>query len=216
MTDRDSRQVGGGASRRATPRRSYSDDSARVADNAATTSWRHGTESSCGAAAPAKGRPSAWRDVDDAPLEVSTQPAPLRHTGIGAELRPMPGLPILVPPAAAHGAGIRCVVTPVDRDGRLADRSVLTFMGWSAGQAVELAVKPGPIVVARTGRTVHINPRGHLRLPLSVRRRCRIAAGDRVLVAANRRRGELLVIPMATVDDMAVLYRQSDDGGAGR
>jgi bifunctional DNA-binding transcriptional regulator/antitoxin component of YhaV-PrlF toxin-antitoxin module len=127
----------------------------------------------------------------------------------------MPGLPILVPPDATRGAGIRCVVTPVDRDGRLADRSVLTFMGWSAGQAVELAIEPGPIVVARTGRTVRINPRGHLRLPLTVRRRCRIAAGDRVLAAANRRRVELLVIPMATVDDMVVLYRHADDSGAG-
>lgn len=72
----------------------------------------------------------------------------------------MPGLPIPVPPDAASGAGIRCVVTPVDRDGRLAARSVLTFMGWSAGHAVELAIEPGPIVVARTGRTVRINPRG--------------------------------------------------------
>jgi hypothetical protein len=147
---------------------------------------------------------------------VGSQPASLRQTGIGVTLRPMPGLPIPVPPDAARGAGIRCVVTPVDRDGRLADRSALTFMGWAAGQAVELAIEPGPIVVARTGRTVRINPRGHLRLPLTVRRSCRVSAGDRVLVVANRRRGELLVIPMATVDDMVILYRQPDDGGAGR
>lgn len=212
MTDCDSRQVGDGASRRAAPHRGHSGDVARVADEV-RTSWRHGTESSCDAAAPAKGRPSAWRDVDDVPFE---EPASLRRTGTGAELRPMPGLPIPVPPDAARGAGIRYVVTPVDRDGRLADRSALTLMGWSAGQAVELAIEPGPIVVVRTGRTVRINPRGHLRLPLAVRRSCRIAAKDRVLVAANRRQGELLVIPMATVDDMVVLFRQPDDSGAGR
>ncbi|WP_422733089.1 hypothetical protein ACN26Y_18050 [Micromonospora sp. WMMD558] len=202
MTDRDSRQVGGGASQRATPRRGGSGDSARV--------------TGYGAAAPTKGRPSARRDADDAPFEVRTRPASPPHTGTGAQLRPMPGLPMPVPPDAARGAGIRCVVTPVDRDGRLADRSALKLMGWAAGQAVELTIEPGPIVVARTGRTVRINPRGHLRLPLTVRRRCRIAAGNRVLVVANQRRVELLVIPMATLDDMLVLYRPADDSGAGR
>jgi bifunctional DNA-binding transcriptional regulator/antitoxin component of YhaV-PrlF toxin-antitoxin module len=213
MTDRDSPQVGGGASRRATPcvgvppppppppRRGHSGDSARATGDAV---------------APAKDHPSTWLDVGDAPFEPGMQPAALRHTGTGAQLRPMPGLPIPVPPDAARGAGIRCVVTPVDRDGRLAARSVLTFMGWSVGQAVKLAIEPGPIVVARTGRTVRINPRGHLRLPLAVRRRCRIAAGDRVLVAANQQQGELLVIPMATLDDMVAVYRQADDSGAGQ
>ncbi len=147
---------------------------------------------------------------------LRSQPASPRHLGTGVELRTPPGLPIPVLPDAAHGAGTRCVVTPVDRDGRLADRSALTFLGWSAGQAVELAIEPGPVVVARTGGSVRINPRGHLRLPLTVRRRCRIATGDRVLVVANQRRGELLVIPMAALDDMVAAYRQSHDSGAGR
>ncbi|MFY1692796.1 hypothetical protein [Plantactinospora sp. WMMB782] len=131
----------------------------------------------------------------------------------------MLGLSIPEPPDVADGTGIRCVVTPVDRDGRLADRSALRFMGWAAGHTVELAIEPGPsgsIVVARTGRTVRINPRGHLRLPLTVRRACRIAAKDRVLLCANPRRNELLVVPMATVHDMVVRYRQPDDNRARR
>ncbi|MDW5325333.1 hypothetical protein [Plantactinospora sp. KLBMP9567] len=142
-----------------------------------------------------------------------------RHTGMGAEMRPMVGLPIPEPPNVADGTGIRCVVTPVDRDGRLADRSAVRFMGWAAGHAVELAIEPGPlgpIVVARTGRTVRMNPGGHLRLPLTVRRACRIAAKDRVLVVANRRRNELLVIPVATVDEIIARYRQPDDSRASR
>jgi bifunctional DNA-binding transcriptional regulator/antitoxin component of YhaV-PrlF toxin-antitoxin module len=107
------------------------------------------------------------------------------------------------------------VVTPVDRDGRLAARSVVTFLGWSAGEAVELAIGPGPIVLARTGGDIRVNPRGHLRLPLAVRRRCRIVTGDRVLLVANQQRGELLVIPMAVLDDMLAGHRRSHDSGGG-
>ncbi|WP_148083361.1 hypothetical protein [Micromonospora sp. Llam0] len=105
------------------------------------------------------------------------------------------------------------MVTPIDRDGRLAARSVVTLMGWSAGQTMDLTTEPGPIVVARTGRTVRINRRGFLRLPLAVRRTCRIAPGDRVLVVANQRHGELLVVPMAVLDDMVDAYRRSHDIG---
>lgn len=89
-------------------------------------------------------------------------------------------------------------------------------MGWSAKQAVELVIEAGPIVVARPGGSVRINPRGHLRLPLAVRRRCGIATRDRVLVVANQRRGELLVIPTATVDDMLIAHRRLHDSGARR
>ncbi|MGI5151421.1 hypothetical protein ACQEVC_34495 [Plantactinospora sp. CA-294935] len=180
------------------------------------------------ATAPDRGRPSVWHDRDDAPLGSVNPPLP-RRTSTGTEiavragepgrLRPMLGLPIPELPGAADGTGTRCVVTPVDRDGRLADRSTVKFMGWAVGYAVELVIEPGPIgpiVVARTGREVRIDPRGHLRLPLAVRRECRIAAKDRVLLAANPRRNELLVVPMATLDDMVVRYRQPDDGGASR
>jgi hypothetical protein len=45
-------------------------DPARVAENEATTSWSHGTESSYSAAARPKGRQAAQRHSDDAPLEV--------------------------------------------------------------------------------------------------------------------------------------------------
>jgi bifunctional DNA-binding transcriptional regulator/antitoxin component of YhaV-PrlF toxin-antitoxin module len=160
--------------------------------------------------------PTAWKPADAVTGVLRSQPASLPHPGSGAELRIPPGLPIPVLHDAARRAGACCVATPVDRDGRLADRSALTFMDWSAGQAVELAIEPGPIVVARTVGSVRIDPRGHLRLPLTVRRRCGIATGDRVLVVANQRWGELLVIPMATVDEMVSAYRHSPDSGAGR
>jgi hypothetical protein len=150
---------------------------------------------------------------------LRSQPAALPRPSAGARLPapaglPIPALPVL--PDSARGAGARCVVTPVDRDGRLADRSVVTFLGWSAGQAVEWAFEPGPIVVARAAGGVRISPRGFLRLPLAARRACRIAAEDRVLVVADQRRSELLVIPMAALEDMVAACRQSPGSGARR
>ncbi|WBB91408.1 hypothetical protein [Verrucosispora sp. WMMC514] len=134
----------------------------------------------------------------------------------GEYLQPSPAMPIPALVDTARGTDVRCVVTPVDRDGRLADRSVLAFMGWPAGQAVAFVNEPGLIVVARTSGSGRVDRRGHLRLPLSVRRRCGILAGDRVLVTANRQRNELLVIPMAAVDAMVVRYRQPEDSQARR
>jgi hypothetical protein len=120
-------------------------------------------------------------------------------------------VPVPVLPGSSARAGLRAVVTVVDRDGRLADRSLLRFLGWPAGQSVQFAINPGPIVVVRLGGRVRVNARGHLRLSLSLRQRCRIATADRVLVAADPRRGELLVIAMAELDDMITGYRQRPD-----
>ncbi|MGC5054846.1 hypothetical protein ACLQ2S_25735 [Micromonospora sp. DT48] len=171
----------------------------------------------------------AATEPDGAPLDrdlVLHEPLPharnavgvgrLAQPSTGEYLQPSPALPIPALVDTARGSDVRCVVTPVDRDGRLADRSVLAFMGWLAGQAVTFVNEPGLIVIARTGGSGRVDRRGHLRLPLAVRRRCGIVTGDRVLVAANRQRNELLVIPMAAVDAMVVLYREPGDSQARR
>jgi hypothetical protein len=64
---------------------------------------------------------------------LRSQPAALPRPSTGAQSPTPLGLPIPALADSARGAGIRCVVTPVDRDGRLADRSVVTFLGWPAG-----------------------------------------------------------------------------------
>ncbi|WP_148083395.1 hypothetical protein [Micromonospora sp. Llam0] len=182
--------------RPASGRRSDPRESARVANDHAAT---HGSVT------------NDRFEADDALFEGRSRQASPRQLGAGAERLTPPGLPIPVLADATFTARGYGVVTPVDRDGRLAARSVVTLMGWSAGQAMDLTTEPGPIVVARTGRTLRINPRGYLRLPLAVRRRCRIAPGDRVLVVANQRHGELLVVPMAVLDDIVDAYRHSRD-----
>ncbi len=125
-----------------------------------------------------------------------------------------PRLPLPALADAFRGVEARYVVTPLDRDGRLADRSVLTLMGWSAGQTVALVVEPGPIMIARDGPGVRIDRRGHLSLPVSVRRTCQITPGDRVLLVADQRAGELLVIPSRAVTHMIEVYRHPPGLGA--
>ena len=122
-----------------------------------------------------------------------------------------PGVPMPTLEVSARAA-LSCAVTSVDRNGRLANRSVLAFMGWVEGQSVTWSYAPGPVAVAVAGGAARLDRRGYLLLPLAVRRRCRIAAGDRVLVVA-RARTSLLVIPMAVVDDMVAALLDPTLGG---
>jgi hypothetical protein len=129
--------------------------------------------------------------------------------------RTRPGLPIpaLREPA---GAGMQCWVTPVDRNGRLANRSAVAFLGWSAGRRVGMTTAPGPIVVVADGEDHLLDARGHVSLSLAARRRCRIATGDRVLVIADRQQGGLLVIPMGVVHEMVDGFRRRTLPGTDR
>jgi bifunctional DNA-binding transcriptional regulator/antitoxin component of YhaV-PrlF toxin-antitoxin module len=117
------------------------------------------------------------------------------------------GLPRLVPTDAPKRPATCSVVTAVDRDGRLANRSPVTAMQWIAGQPVSFTIEPGPIAVARPGAGAGVTVQGHLRLPLPVRRRSRITAGDRVLVVANPRDGEVLVITLTVLDELLTASR---------
>lgn len=119
------------------------------------------------------------------------------------------GLPVLVSPDSKDRCAARSVITAVGRDGRLADRSPMTVMRWAAEQPVDITVEPGPVVVARAGGTAHVDRRGHLRLPVAIRRRARIAVGDRVLVVADPSHDEVLVVPLFLLEDLIAAYRRS-------
>ena len=121
----------------------------------------------------------------------------------------LPRLPIPVLVDAGPPVEVRYVVTPVDRDGRLADRSLLTFLGWSPGVEIALTVEPGPVVIARPGAGVRVDGRGHLHLPVAVRHAYGIGPGDRVLLAADHQAGELLIIPGRVLTRMIDAYRNA-------
>jgi hypothetical protein len=105
--------------------------------------------------------------------------------------------------AAAQEFASRCVVTTSDRAGRLADRSLVRYMGWARHTSVRFDVRGDVIVVfPATSSTSSITTQGHLRLPLAVRRRSRIDAGSRILVVAWPERGTLAMCTPDAVEEM--------------
>lgn len=97
----------------------------------------------------------------------------------------------------------RCVVTTSDRAGRLADRSVVRCLGWARHTSVWFDWRRDMIlVVPDTGGTSSITTQGHLRLPLSVRRRSRINPGNRLLVLAWPLTGRLVICAPSAVEEM--------------
>jgi hypothetical protein len=128
--------------------------------------------------------------------------------------RPLP-TPALAPrcPAASQSA---YALSAVDKSGRVADRSIVRAVGWSPGTRLDIRERAGVIVVGPTPDGSHcIDDRGHLHLPLTVRRWCGIATGDRVLLAADHASGLLIVHPVAVLDVLlAHLHTSVTSGGA--
>jgi hypothetical protein len=151
----------------------------------------------------------------DRPVEVPTGRQAVADHDAGEELTGTPALPIPTLTTTARRAEPRYTLTPIDRDGRLADRSALGYLGWVAGWPVAWNVDCGPIAIAQSGAGAHVDRRGHLRLPLPLRRICRIASGDRVLLAADCEADELLVIPSWVLHRMIRAGRGEPGGVAG-
>lgn len=113
----------------------------------------------------------------------------------------MKGLPIARLPVLAGESSPLYVVTVADRGGRLADRAPLRHLGWGPGTRLRihllddmsLFVTPAPGADA-------VTPQGHLRLPLPVRRLCRIEAGTRLLVVAWADSASLTVCRTSALD----------------
>lgn len=113
-----------------------------------------------------------------------------------ATARPLPIPPLPCPSAreAVYGVAI------LDRYGRLAERTVLRALRWGPGHPLALTLVSGSVlVVANVNSTARIGNDGYFRLPVGVRRACRLAAGDRVLLVAEPATGRLLLHPPAAL-----------------
>lgn len=98
-------------------------------------------------------------------------------------------------------------IASVDHRGRMAESSLMRVLGWMPADRVEVATTAG-VVVFRRNRygAFHLTRRGHVQLPLSVRRWCGVRPGDRVLLAAAPELGALIVHTMAMLDGMVLAY----------
>jgi bifunctional DNA-binding transcriptional regulator/antitoxin component of YhaV-PrlF toxin-antitoxin module len=91
----------------------------------------------------------------------------------------------------------------LDDRGRLADRTIMRALGWSAGLRLDIREAVGLLVVhARPDGEFQVTGQGHLRLPALIRHRCGLEPGDRVLLAADPPQRRLVIYPPAVLDDL--------------
>ncbi|MEN3305368.1 MAG: hypothetical protein V7603_1570 [Micromonosporaceae bacterium] len=133
-----------------------------------------------------------------------------RQPGRGTSRRvlPLAALAATRVVSAVHG------VAAVDRDGRVADATVMDELGWVPGTRLDIQESGGLVVVQADRRGVfRVSGQGYLRLPAAARHWCRLAPGDRVLLAADPGRGRLVVYPPAALDIMVNQFQAAVFGG---
>jgi bifunctional DNA-binding transcriptional regulator/antitoxin component of YhaV-PrlF toxin-antitoxin module len=130
--------------------------------------------------------------IPPTPTGTPSQPA-------GSRRRPPP-LAVLEPDPVPVTDTVYAV-SAVDKSGRVADRSIVRALGRAPGTRLDFREQSGIIAMRAAAEGVHrIDDHGHLHLPLPVRRWCRLAAGDRILFAADRATGVLAAYPVAVLD----------------
>ncbi|MEU1548011.1 hypothetical protein [Nocardia sp. NPDC005745] len=132
---------------------------------------------------------------------------------VGGGLDTMPGVPGLPlgnveqPPQRTAVHSIR----PVDTNGHVVDKTVLTALDWRPGDQLSWRICGGLIVITRPGFGRRgITKHGHLPLPAAIRRSAGIRIHDRVLLAADPEQALLVVYPAHVVDE--ILARRFCEG----
>jgi hypothetical protein len=109
-----------------------------------------------------------------------------------------------------------CAATTMNDRGRLADRTLLKAMSWSASTAITIsAVEDAGIIVVTRGGMQRINRHGHLQLPAAVRHGCRILGGERLLAVARPHHHVIVIYTPYALDAMATAYHDALTAGAG-
>jgi hypothetical protein len=138
---------------------------------------------------------------------VVIPPTPQRHdghpagapSGTSAVRRTLPLPTVPTPRASSTVYGLAAV----DCRGRVADHTVITALGWVPGTRLDIRDCGGLLVLRPDAHGVFsVTKQRHLRLPATVRHRCSLIPGDRVLLAADPQRDLLIVHPPAALDDL--------------
>lgn len=134
-----------------------------------------------------------------APVIPSSGVSAARHHARSAAARPLPlAHPVPVPSAPAdvvYGIG------RIDASGRIADRAVISALGWRCGDRLTLTAEAGVVTARRDpGGMVTLPGRTCIAVPAALRRRCGLRPGDRVLLAAVPGDDVLAAYSLAVVD----------------
>lgn len=85
--------------------------------------------------------------------------------------------------------------------GQLGDRMPVRLLNWHPDQPIALVVKDSAVVGFDDPRGAHhIGPRGHLRLPATIRHQCGIITGQQLLVAVSVEHRIVITYPIAAID----------------
>jgi bifunctional DNA-binding transcriptional regulator/antitoxin component of YhaV-PrlF toxin-antitoxin module len=118
--------------------------------------------------------------------------------GVPSSRRRLPLPRLIVQRSTVYVYGLAAL----DDRGRLADRTIMRALGWSAGLRLDIRGAMGLVVVhARPDGEFRVTGQGHLRLPGLIRRRCGLEPGDRVLLAADPPQRRLVIYPPAVLDE---------------
>jgi hypothetical protein len=95
----------------------------------------------------------------------------------------------------------------VDASGAVASKTAVTLLGWSAGMPIRYDVRTGLIVVNSDPCAERRVPEKlNLVLPKTIRARCRVRAGDQLLLAALIEHELLVIYPQQRLYDMVLAY----------
>jgi len=119
-----------------------------------------------------------------------------------------PEVPV-VPDDVVYGFG------RMDESGRVADRAMISALGWQPGDRLTITAGAGVVIARRDpGGLVTMPAKPYLVIPAALRRRCGLRPGDRVLLAVFPDRDALAAYSFAVVDQ--ALRAHAPVPGAGR
>ena len=105
----------------------------------------------------------------------------------------------------------------IDASGRIADRAVISALGWRGGDRLTLTASAGVMAARRDpGGLVTVPTRPYIVFPAALRRRCGLRAGDRVLLAALPGEDTLTAYSLAVVDQALRAHDPFPHSGGGR
>ena len=140
-------------------------------------------------------------------IPPATGPAHRRPGMPGRPGRPgRPGafpLPLASPPPTAQApGGVIYGMGRIDASGRVADRAITSVLGWHGGDRLTVTATAGVVIARRDPSGMVTLPARPciIAIPASLRRRCGLYPGDRVLLAAAPQAGMLAAYSFAVVD----------------
>ena len=119
--------------------------------------------------------------------------------------RPLPlARPIPAPSLPEH---VVYGIGRIDASGRIADRTVISALGWHGGERLTLTADAGVVTARRDrGGMITLPARAYIAIPAELRRRCGLQPGDRVLLAAAPAGDTLNAYSLAVVDQAIRAY----------